>query len=855
MRIEIPEIAVVALIGVSGSGKSTFAKRFFKPTEVLSSDYFRALISDDENNQQVTPQAFDALYYVANKRLDLGLLTVIDATNVQKDARAAVLRLAREQNCFAAAIVLDIPEKICRQRNENRPDRNFGANVITRQSEQLRRGIRSLKKEGFRYVYTIKSEEELSDVEIVRTPLWNNKKDETGPFDIIGDVHGCFGELCALLEKLGYAVDKIKFTAAHPENRRAVFLGDLCDRGPDNIGVLRLVMNMVQSGTAYCVAGNHDVKLLKKLRGVNVQLTHGLDKTIEQLDAQSEEFAEAVKAFLDGLISHYVFDGGKLVVAHAGLKEKYQGRGSGRVRDFCLYGDTTGETDEYGLPVRLPWANEYRGRALVVYGHTPVPDVEIVNNTFCIDTGCVFGGKLTALRYPEKEIVQADAEREHYAPIRPFLDKPAVSDDILNVDDVLGQKYLSTRLRRSIKINAENSAAALELMSRFAADPHWLIYLPPTMSPCETSRLPDYLEYPTEAFDYYKTRGVGKVVCEEKHMGSRAVIVLCKDADVAERRFKARGGGFGIIYTRTGRHFFDDTETQNAVLTRLLNVLTSSGFWEDFSTDWVCLDCEIMPWSAKARKLLEEQYAPVGRAGRSGLSAAVAAIEKAAARLGNRDADAEAQALKAVELSALLERYQTRSDALERYTDAYRRYCRDVKDVGDYRVAPFHILATEGKTWFGENHIAHMETVAKYMTGPDPIFMATNHLLVDLLDENSAAAGAEWWEKLTASGGEGMVVKPHDFIASKGTELLQPAVKCRGREYLRIIYGPEYMPEGNLRRLKKRSLSKKRNLALNEFSLGVEALERFVRNEPLYRVHECVFGVLAMESEPVDPRL
>ena len=855
MRIEIPEIAVVALMGVSGSGKSTFAKKYFKPTEVLSSDYFRALISDDENNQQVTSQAFDTLYYVANKRLELGLLTVVDATNVQKEARASVLHLAKEQNCHAVAIILDMPEKLCKERNEKRPDRDFGGHVITRQGEQLRRSIKFLQKEGFRYVYVLKSEDDIENVEIIRTPLWNNKKSETGPFDIIGDVHGCYDELCALLDKLGYSVNKEKYTVVPPKGRRAVFLGDLCDRGTKNIEMLRLVMNMVQSGTAYCIAGNHDVKLLKHLRGSKVQLTHGLDKTVEQLSANSDEFVTAVKTFLDGLISHYVFDGGKLVVAHAGLKEKHHGRGSGRVRDFCLYGDTTGETDEYGLPVRLPWANEYRGRAMVVYGHTPTPDVEAINNTFCIDTGCVFGGKLTAWRYPEKEIVQVDALEEYYAPAKPFLDKPVMNDDVLNIDDVLGQKYLSTRLRRSIKINAENSVAALEVMSRFAADPHWLIYLPPTMSPCETSKLPDYLEYPTEAFDYYKTRGVGRIVCEQKHMGSRAVIVLCKDAETAARRFKVNDGSFGIIYTRTGRHFFDEGEIENIILTRLQTVLTNSGFWNDFNTDWVCLDAELMPWSAKAQKLLEEQYSPVGRSGRSGLASVVDAINKAAAVLGKKSVDVEAQSGQKADLSALLERYEERADALNLYTEAYRRYCWDVKSLNDYRIAPFHILATEGKTWCVENHIWHMETIAKYITGADPIFMATNHLLVDLLDENSVAFGVKWWEELTATGGEGMVVKPYDFIASKGTELLQPAVKCRGREYLRIIYGPEYMLEDNLTRLKKRSLSKKRNLALAEFALGMESLERFARNEPLYRVHECVFGVLAMESEPVDPRL
>jgi protein phosphatase len=392
-------------------------------------------------------------------------------------------------------------------------------------------------------------------------------------------------------------------------------------------------------------------------------------------------------------------------------------------------------------------------------------------------------------------------------------------------------------------------------MSRFAVDPHWLVYLPPTMSPCETSSLPGYLEYPAEAFDYYKNRGIGTVLCEEKHMGSRAVIVLCKSAETAARRFRTTDGRCGIIYTRTGRLFFEDAETEHALLARLRNVLTASNFWEDFQTDWLCLDTELMPWSAKAQKLLENQYAAVGRSGRSGLSAVMGAIEKAAAVLGDAQTDVAAQSSRPADLSLLLQRCQARAEALGLYTDAYRRYCWDVRSLDDYRIAPFHILATEGKAWCSENHVRHMETIARYMTGTDPVFLATKYLPVDVLDENSVATGVAWWEDITASGGEGMVVKPYDFIPTKGAELLQPAVKCRGREYLRIIYGPEYALEDNLARLKKRALAKKRNLAVNEFALGMEALERFVRNEPLHRVHECVFGVLALESEPVDPRL
>jgi protein phosphatase len=231
--------------------------------------------------------------------------------------------------------------------------------------------------------------------------LYNDKKDETGPFDIIGDVHGCFDELQELLLKLGYSVNRTDeteknfgFSVIAPENRKVIFVGDLVDRGPDSPSVLRLVMSMVNSGVAYCVPGNHDLKLQKYLNGKQVQLKHGLEVTVKQLETETAQFKSTVEKFLYGLISHYVFDNGKLVVAHAGLKEEMQGRGSGAVRSFCMYGETTGEIDEFGLPVRHNWAKEYRGKAKVVYGHTPVPEAEWLNKTIDIDTGCVFGGKL-----------------------------------------------------------------------------------------------------------------------------------------------------------------------------------------------------------------------------------------------------------------------------------------------------------------------------------------------------------------------------------------------------------------------------------------------------------------------------
>ena len=854
LRIEIPETCLVALVGGSSSGKSSFAAKHFKPTEILSSDFFRGMVSDNENDQTVTADAFELLYAAADKRLNNMKLTVIDATNIQKTARSRVLACAKEHDLHVAAIVLDMPVKLMLERNAARPDRMLPERIIRRHSSEAKRCIGSLKKEGFRFVYVISSPEQLENVEIVRTKLWNDKRGEHDPLDIIGDIHGCCGELEALLEKLGYIRENGIYT--HPEGRKAAFLGDFCDRGPRNADVLRLVMDMVKSGNAISVLGNHDVKLLKYLRGKNVQQTHGLDVTVAELEKCGKDFRAEVAEFIDGLISHYVLDDGRLVIAHAGLKEPYIGRSSGRVREFCLYGETTGETDEYGFPVRLDWTADYRGRAAVVYGHIAGGEVKAVNNTWCIDTGCVFGGKLTAFRYPEKELVSVSALREYYPPVRPLaVENNEITDDTLSVGDISGRIHIETRLFPNITVPENNAAAALEIMSRFAADPHWLIYLPPTMSPCETSGIEGKLEHPSEAFDYYRRNGVKKVVCEQKHMGSRAVIVICRNTGTATKRFGVTDGSRGIIYTRTGRRFFDDQALENELLDRLDRALTASDFWGEFGTDWVCLDCELMPWSEKAQSLLKRMYAPVGRAGKESLSAAAELLEKACRRENiSREVDKITSGQNA-DLPAVLDKFRERLAAVGRYSDAYAEYCWKVGSADDLRIAPFHILACEGKTFLERDHVWHMETIKKYITGTDKIFIETPYFLVDTEDDNSVREGIDRWTKLTESGGEGMVVKPFGFIAWKDETLLQPAVKCRGREYLRIIYGAEYLLPEHLDRLKKRSLSRKRALALKEFALGAEALERFTANEPLYKVHECVFGVLAFESEPVDPRL
>ncbi len=848
MHIAIPEYALVVLVGASGSGKSTFAQRHFAATEVISSDACRGMVGDDPTDQSVTKEAFEVLEFIARMRLALRRLTVIDATNVRPEDRAVLVRMARDYHAFAVAIVFDLPERVCQDRNAQRPDRDFGPHVVRGHVRALRRSLRRLGREGFRYRFQFRSEEAVNAAVVERQRLWTDRRDESGPFDIIGDVHGCFDELQTLLTRLGYRVERRGdgFNVSHGESRRLVFLGDLVDRGPGVVDCLRLAMDAADQGVAICVPGNHETKLLRHLRGRKVTVSHGLDETLTQLAAMPPAFHERVAKFIDGLVSHYVFDAGKLAVAHAGMKDEMLNRSSGAVREFALYGETTGETDEFGLPVRYDWASEYRGTAAVVYGHTPVAEAEWINGTICIDTGCVFGGRLTALRYPERELVSVPAAKIYYPavgrPLAPAVDTPKGRGEVLDIDDVLGKRIVNTRFAPSITVREENAVAALEAMSRFAVDPRWLVYLPPTMSPCATSEAGELLEQPASAFDYYRATGVDKVVCQEKHMGSRAVVIVCRDEEVARARFGVEDHTAGIIYTRTGRRFFvgDQLGFEEQVLDRVRRAIGERDLWDRFSTNWLCLDCELMPWSAKAAELIRSQYESVADAAGLGLGQAVAALERAEERgAGSPE---------------LLQRFRRKVDMAKSFAEAVGRHSQTVDTVDDLRLAPFHLLATEGAVHDDKDHGWHMAQLAELCEG-DALLTATDHRVVDLGDDVACTQATGWWEALTANGGEGIVVKPWNFVARRGNGLVQPAVKCRGREYLRIVYGPEYTAEEHLGRLRQRSLGTKRAMARREFALGLEALHRFVEREPLRRVHECVFAVLAMESEPVDPRL
>src|SRR5690606_14721653 len=445
---------------------------------------------------------------------------------------------------------------------------------------------------------------------------------------------------------------------------------------------------------------------------------------------------------------------------------------------------------------------------------------------------------------PERELVSVPAAKEYYAPVRPLAPaRPERDDDMLDLTDVTGRRHIE-HAYGTVTVEAENATAALEVMSRFAVDPRWLVWLPPTMAPCPTSDVDGFLEHPAQAFADYRAAGVDRVVCEEKHMGSRAVVLVCREPDggrhgAAGVRF---GTGGGVVYTRTGRPFFGEP-LDGMVLDRVRAAVTAAGLWEELDTDWLLLDCELLPWSARALGLIREQYAPVGAAGRTVLPAVMSALDKAADR--------------GLPVAKLRDRMAARAEDLARYTDAYRAYVRPTDGLEGVTLAPFAVLASEGASHAGRDHGWHL-ALADQLHAADPgFFTKTRRRVVDLADEAAVDDATRWWLELTAAGGEGMVVKPYAGLAAADRKgrLLQPGIKCRGREYLRIIYGPEYTQPEQRAALRQRSLGRKRALALREHGVGLAALDLLAENAPLWRRHELVFAILACESEPVDPRL
>jgi protein phosphatase len=860
MEIRLPEFAFVALIGTSGSGKSHFAAQHFNPGEIVSQAQFEAMTGDDGTDEGLHAETIALMHQAIEIRLRHRKATIVDATLLKPQDRAELRRLARKYHVRLAAIVLDTPLETCIARNTERlgsPDRQ----LIRAQAQLMEQTASYLKEEGLRPNYQIRPED--VEIEIVRYKAASDRREVTGGLDLIGDVHGCLSELLALLDRLGYEVSateiaspevdphgaalpklgRHKISLHHPRGRRLVFVGDLCDRGPDSPGVIRLVMDAVAQGMALCVPGNHDDKLMRKLSGNNVQLKHGLEKTMAQLEGADPAFLEEIRAFIDGLPSHLELDGGQLVVAHAGLKAGMHGRHSGEIHSFCLYGETTGETDEFGLPVRQNWAADYDGQALVVYGHTPIPEPSWQNNTVNIDTGCVFGGELTALRYPERSTIAVPAQTIWCQPSRPMhwigVQKSTQAvDHSISMATISPQMLVSTSDGYNLNLDEATYTHLLAHVSERAVHARWLLYAPPSYGPPTVSPIAGLLEHPAQAIDYYRKKSVTLLAARPMLHGTTVTIVLCRDAAVATQRFGLDNQGIGAIYTRSGRPYFGEVAETQLRLGQMARALEAADVWSLLKSDWLCLEAVVVPIGHKAPAFVPQVYAEVAATGLHSVERAQAKLEMAKAR--------------GLAVDDSLQRLALEKQSLQAFREAYRQMAGP--EIAEPQFHLQQLLAVEGQVLLGKSQEMQQALLAPIAAALGSAFVAATLLQADLDSESSLRALTAWWENHNLQGGAGLMIGPLEMMVAREGEMMQPWIKVRCPEYLRLRYGPAYDAPATMQALQDRNLRLKRETVVRSYSLAREGLRRFVGGQPFDEVFQCIFTTLGLEMAVVDAR-
>lgn len=842
ITITLPDPSLVLVLGARGSGKTTFVQRFFDPSEIVSLDECRRRVGDA--GDEPSNDALELFQTIVQNRLHSGKMVVIDGDHGNADLRRSLTTLAKRHHLFAIAIALKLDERICIERNASRGDGAVSPYDVKRGAESVRKFVEAYVREGVREVHVLDSPEAVEKAVITRRKLWTDKRDDSGPFDIIGDVHGCAGELEALLELLGY---KVTWNDAYahgvqvvpPHGRRVIFLGDLIDRGPRIVDSLRLAMSMVASGAAICVPGNHEVKLLRKLRGKTVSITHGLAETLAEFEKMPPRFHEEVAAFIDKLVGHYVLDGGHLCVVHAGIKHNMQGRSSSAAREFGLYGDTTGETDEYGLPVRHEWANEYHGKAAVVYGHTPMLTAEWLNNTICIDTGCVFGGALTALRYPEREIISVPAAKRYFEPKKPLvarLSQSGSAEDApsacgITLDVLRAGGVIKTRFRYDIAIPEEpHLLAAVESLSRFGVDPRWLVYVPSSPSPVDPSHRPGVLEHVEDALAYYQRHGIEHLVCQEKHAGIPVVVIVCRNESTARTVFGTADGRAGIVYSSGGRNIFSDRNAEDQWMQQCRDAAEKANL---FATHG--------PFLVFEATLLAPPPAPAETREELTFDAMQEAIARAVAR--------------GIDMGPLATRLERRRQGLAERTHVFHRRAQIHADGNSPRLVPLRMLATRELSWFDKPSGEHEAVFERFIQADESLFIGRTVFEVHLENPADVERALKTWDEWFTAGRDGMIVRPNSFRRNQRPGIVLPALECRSSDLLRLLYGPEYDLAENLERLRRRSLSALRFRTLQQFVLGMESVVQFVEQEPLSRIHACICVALALDGQRSECKL
>jgi polynucleotide kinase-phosphatase len=863
--INLPHAGIVLLVGPSNTGKTTLLNQLIQEEqiltcEVVSSDQFRVLVSNiefiswngrpkDESDalfneyQQISGAAFDAMDYVVAKRCELNKLTFIDATHLREDEHDKYLQMGKKYHVPVIAMVLNISETELLRRDSERAFPR-GRNRIKQQYQHFKNMLRFIKKKSYRRVYMLGEDElQILNINRLENPLYI---DVGNGIDFIGDIHGCFDEFIEMLQKLGYQENDEGYYI-HPVGRKFLSLGDVLSRGPKSIETLQFFQKHVSEGHAYMIDSNHGWKIARWLDGKNVKMAHGDENVAAEFEEyerkNGSEAAAELKAQIKELLleakSHYIVQKNgvhAIVATHAGIKDDYIGKQSAQISDFCRYGDSEG-LDEHGKPIRKDWSISHKSSELILWGHDPKPQPLLVNNTLNIDQGVVFGGVLTAYRYPERQFVSVKAKND-YANVP---DNPLKKWELKRLAPPNIMKFLEgysvlTEHYGEIMIYDDGVKPALDDLSHYTLPIEDIVYLPPTMSPApKPSRLEGYLEHPTEAFEYYQANGVETMVVEKKHMGSRGILFLFKNKEIAKEYIGRET--LGTIYSRTGRAFFQK-ELQEQVVSRLNEDLVKNGYFERYNTDFVLLDAEILPWNLKAKDLVLNQYAHVGE---------MAMLDRTLLK------DSLQQAIDSgKDVVNWVQEVDVGIENAKVFNEVYQKYCWETDGMEGIQIAPFHTLAHSSEQFFDKPHTWHMEK-NKEFSGISSLFLETEYRVVN--DEATMKEAIEWWEEITEDGHEGFIVKPESYISRHKGKLLQPAIKVRGRKYLHIIYGIDYLLPENLSRLKKRNAGKKQRNALKEFSLGVEGVNRFVKRESLERVHECVLGILALEAEPIDPRL
>ena len=859
MQLQLPEGAIVLCIGPSNSGKSTLLDRLVKEqqllrSEIVGSDTCRQLVADldyidfstiptedqdslYEEYQRISTEAFHILQQAVISRAKLNKVTFIDATHLRNFERNQYFEIAKKHHVPILALVFDVPKNELLKRDEQR-NQPRGKKRIEQQIQTFQSELRNIKKEPYLKIYTWRGEA----ITIVRHPSPHLLDIDAG-FDIIGDIHGCFDEMMSLITKLGY--EKHRDVYIHPDGRRLLSVGDIMSRGPKSIETMLFWLRQIEAGLSYMTDSNHGWKIARCLKGQNVSLQHGDEYVAEEFEQYEQihglEATEALKERFAHMLlstpSHYFLTKNnvrKVVVTHAGISDHYIGKESKRIKDFCRYGAVEG-VDENGRSIRGDWFMEHKTSELIVWGHDPKLKPFKANRTINIDQGAVFGGQLTAFRYPEQSLVAVDALRNYVGNEgNPLIEAKSKRFASPKATHFVNGFTVHTEQGEAITIPKEKALAAMDTFSHYTLPLEQVLYIPPTMSPTpQTSALADYLEHPTEAFNYYKKNGVTKMIAEKKHMGSRAVIFIAKDESVTKQLLNVES--LGVITTRTGRAFFEP-KLQNEMLSVIHKELLAKNYFEKYETDYVLMDAEILPWNLKAHSLIDTQYANVSEQ----------------ALMDRQYLLNKLQATTNIDVTNWVDEYTDKLKNAARFDAVYKNYCWPTNDIKGIQIAPFHILAHSGESHFDKPHTWHMGMNA-FLAENSSLFLATEYRRIET--EQQEEEVISWWKEMTDYGHEGIVIKPLNFIEERKGKLLQPAIKVRGREYLRIIYGMDYTDEAQLQQLKKRNPSRKMRNALLEFKLGVEGIERFIQLESSARVHECVLATLALESETVDPRL